>query len=96
MLSHISKAPNGLSAPNNPSCPVLSIMKRDLTRYSLGVYSFLLKRLFSQLFFFSGSGRAVEGKLLLGGAAKSVSPLPPPRAMGFLWPPGGCTGPPPP
>jgi hypothetical protein len=58
-------------------------------------YSFLLKRLFSQPFFFSGSGRAVEGKLLLGGAAKSDSP-PPPRAMGFLWLLGGCTGPPPP
>ena len=62
-------------------------------------YSFLLKRLFSQLFFFSGSARAVEGRLLLGGAtaaaAEKLDSPPPPSGIGFLAPPGGCTGPPP-
>jgi hypothetical protein len=71
-------------------------VRRRLAESECESYSFLLKRLFSQLFFFSGSGRVVVGRLLLGGAAaeRPDSP-PPPSGIGFLAPPGGCTGPPP-
>ena len=79
-------------------CPSIRVPEILLFRL-ITVYSFLLKRRLSQLFFFSGSGGLVDGKLLLGGAAIGVeapiSPPPPPNGIGLLSPCGGCTGPPP-